>query len=160
MGGDDASDSTSGGGFGAGKLAKIVTTAKVAGKKAALPILQGAVRDEMVRLLNEEDPETLRQYIDVGYPMVRNDLPDGYKSALSSAGPQFEDDIINLVNPETIMQWLATPEEWMNDDAGPEKIEQVRHVHEILRTHPGGEEWLNQQVLALYEVCNIIEQQQ
>jgi hypothetical protein len=148
-------DTDSGGTFGAGKLAKIVTTAKVAGKKAALPILKGAIRDEMVRLLNEEDPETLRQYIDVGYPMVRNDLPDGYKSALSSAGPQFEDDIIALVNPETIMGWLAAPEEWMGDDAGPEDIAQVRRVGEILQTHPGGEEWLSQQVLALYEVCNI-----
>jgi len=137
------------------RLAQIATTAKLAGKRAAVPVLQRTLRQEVVRLLQTEDPDALREYIDVRYPLVENELPDGYRNALQSLGPQFEDDIVQLVNPQTIMGWLSEPEEWMDATENPEEVEQVRRAGEIIRTHPGGEEWLNQQVLALYVVCGI-----
>lgn len=155
MAADDEGDSALGGLLSPSKLGSLAMKAKVAGKQAVVPMLQEAIREEVVRLLNQHDPEKLRQYIDVGYPLVEKDLPDGYKNALGNLGPSFENQIMQMVNPETVMGWLDNPEEWMDEDTDPETIADVREVGRIIRTHPGGEEWLARQILAFYEVCNI-----
>lgn len=147
------------GGFGpvsSEKLTELVTKATIAGKQAALPVLQDILRQEVVRLLSQNDPEVLKQYIDVGYPIVENELPDGYRNALATAGPKFEDQILQVVTPDTVLHWLSNPDEWMTDDIPDETRDDVREVADILKNYPGGYRWLENQVLAVYEICGIV----
>lgn len=139
------------------KLASMAAQAKLMGKQSVVPMIQRSVRDELVRLLNEHDPDELRKYIDVGYPMLREELPQGYKNAFSTLGPQFEDQIYQTVNPETVKSWLNNPDEWMGDDADAETVEEVREIGRILDEYPGGEQWLEQQLVDFYDLCDIIE---
>lgn len=146
-----------GGLFSGFSVASLAAKAKLAGKQAVVPMIQQAVREELVDILNDHEPEELRGYIDVGYPLLENELPDGYKDALGNVGPNFEDEIIQMVNDETVLSWLHNPEQWMDDDVDEERLEDIRRVGHILENYSGGREWLNQQIIALYRICNLIE---
>lgn len=154
MSADDQSDE--GSALSASKLAELATKAKLAGKQAAIPVLQDVIRDEVVRLLREHDPARLRGFMDVEYRLVHEELPEGYRNALGSVGPQFEEQLLQVVTPEQIMAWLEHPEEWMGDDVDAETKGEVRRVARIIRDHPGGERWMEEQVLDFYAICNIV----
>lgn len=134
-------------------LASVLTTAKMLGSSAAGSMVKAQLREKVVSILSEHDPDELRRYILVQYPLVANDTPEQVRNVLSNTGPQFEEDIREHVTPEKIMYWLEHPEEWMDED--DDKHEEVRRCAEVIYSTRGGEQWLTQQVEDLYVIAGI-----
>lgn len=139
------------------KVMSVVAQAKIAGKKSAIPVIQRMLRDEIVRLLREHDTDELEKFIDVSYPMVRKELPDGYRNALRAAGPVFGEEIQQSLNPQTVFLWLEEPEEWIDPEEHPDVIQEIREINQTIRSHPDGEEYVAQQILAVYVICGLLE---
>jgi hypothetical protein len=141
-------------GGGDGRIGQIASLAKFAGKSVVLPMLKGLIRDEVVKLLNENDPEELRNYITVQYPLVEQDLPPRVKQAMRKVGPRFADDIEEEVTTENILSWLEDPDEHV--DMPDAEAEQVQACADIIRETPGGEEWLENQVRSVWQLCGVL----
>lgn len=139
------------------KLKQLASTASALGKSAVMPALQSLLRREMVSILSEHDAEELERYIDVQYPLVENEIPEGYESALREVGPQFSETVAAMVTPEQVMAWLEEPEEWMDTDANAQEAAEARRCAEIIRTHPQGEPWLEAQVFYIYEITGVLD---
>lgn len=153
---EDESDADGGGGFiSPGKIAKVATMAKVAGKQAAMPVVQRMLREQIVKMMRKNDPERLRELIDVQYPLVEEELPEGYRAALGNAGPTFENEIKQLLTPGRVKAWFTEPESWMDSDEDEEAYYDVVEIGHILEDHPDADEWLARQILAVYRICGI-----
>jgi hypothetical protein len=136
------------------KINRVVQLAKTAGVGVATPILQGFIRNKVIELVNEHDPEDLRDRVEVQYPLVDEGLDDNMKQTLGSVGPQFEDQIKNTVNPEGILYWLNNPEEYI--DADQDEYEQIKRCAEVIEDAPQGRRWLREQVICLWDIAGII----
>jgi len=139
------------------RIASLAARAKLVGKSAVAPTIQTLLRDEVVRLLREHDPEELERYMDVQYSLVHNELPEGYQSALATIGPTFSDQIQQIVTPQQIQAWLEHPEEWMDVEENPERVADVREVARLIRTHPDGQQYLQAECLSMYDICGILD---
>jgi len=137
-------------------VSRVATTAKVAGKSMAVPAVKRFVREKAVAALNEHDPDDLEAYIFVDYPLIREELSPETKEALGNACPQFAGPIQSEVTPENVMLWLENPEEWMDEDTPEETMDEVREVAEVIKDTPGGQKWLEAQVLSLWDIGNIL----
>jgi len=137
-------------------VSRVATTAKVAGKSMAVPAVKKFVREKAVAALNNHDPDELEGYILVDYPLIREELDPQTKEALGNACPQFAGAIQSEVTPENVMMWLRNPEEWMDDDTPEETLEEVRRVAEVIESTPGGQKWLEAQVLSLWDIGSIL----
>lgn len=137
------------------RIASIAARAKLMGKQAAVPLIQRVLREQLVLLLRQHDPDELRQFIDVQYPLVDEEMPDGYKTALGKVGPEYEDQIKAMVHPDQIKAWFNSPEQWMDPEEKEDVYYEVLEVGEILDNHPGADEWLSRQVLDVYQMCGI-----
>lgn len=135
---------------------RVAGTAKIAGKSMAVPAVKQYVREKAVEALRDNDPEDLERYITVNYPLIRNSLSDEVKQALGNACPQFEGVIKSTVTPDKVMYWLENPEEWMDEDADEETLEEIRQAAQIIHETPGGERWLQNQVIDLWDIGNIL----
>lgn len=160
MFGSDDSDDSEGGDSDGGvisptRIAQVAATAKVAGKQAAMPVIKRVLREQIVSMLRSNEPEKLRELIDVQYPMVEEELPEGYKTALSNAGPTFEDEIKHMLSPARVKGWFVKPESWMDPEENPDAFYDVEEIGHILETHPDADEWLARQILAVYRICGI-----
>lgn len=142
-------------GFG-DRIQKIARVAKVAGKSVAGPMVENFVRSRVVDLLSQHDPETLRQYIHVNYPLVEEELPEGVKEALQNAGPQFEEEIKHFVRPEKVMEWMENPQEWLDPEEHPQAVADVRECHDIIKNTPGGEEWIEELCLQFWDEAGLL----
>jgi len=140
----------------ASRLEKLAGMAKGFGGLAATSAVQGIIREQVVALLNDHDPEELRQYIIVNYPLVREELPAEYKRVISNVGPSLAGQIEAAVTPEAIMTWLRDPEEWMDDDAPEEHLDQIRECARIIEETPEGERWLQAQVVEIYGLAGVL----
>lgn len=137
-------------------LGKLKAMASGLGKAAVLPAVKNILRNQIVTILQDEDPDQLRKYIYVDYPLVRNKLPPKYVDVLQNLGPQYEDEIKAMVHPEQILLWLDNPEEWMDVEQNPQAAAKVKKCAEIIRETDGGEEWLAQQTIHLYQIAGIV----
>jgi hypothetical protein len=139
------------------RLGQLADMAGMLGKAAVLPTVQDLLREQLVSILQENDPEVLRNYIYVDYPLVREELPEKYQEVLSDLGPKFEDEIKAMVHPDNILSWLESPEAWMDVEENPELAEQVRECHRIIEETEGGREWLSMQTYHLYLIAGIAD---
>lgn len=138
---------------GNGFVDQILTVAETAGASVAVPMLQSMVRKKVIRLLNDNGPEDLRELIEVQYPLVQEGLDENIKQALGRVGPKFEDQIKSTVNPEAVMYWMNNPDEYIEADEA--EIEQIETCAEIIEETPGGDRWLMMQVITLWEIADI-----
>lgn len=138
------------------RITEIAEKAALLGKTAAVPVIQSVLREQVVYLFQQYDPEKLRELIDVNYPLIRHELPDGYKNAIENVAPQFEDEIKSMTHPGQVLYWLEEPAEWMGSDADPETVRQVRECYEIIESTPGGERWVEQQVAELWAIAGFV----
>lgn len=152
MSGDVSGD----GGVAGPSINKVLSALKMGGKMVAGPMLQSMIREQVVVLLRKHDPEVLKRYITVNYPLVHEEMPQNYKNALANVGPQFEDEIQQMVRPQQIMAWLQNPDEWFDVDEHPEKAEDVKRCHEVITETPGGQQWLEEQCIAVYQIAGIL----
>lgn len=140
---------------GSGMISKIVSMAGIAGKSVVVPMVQGYIRDEMLRILNQHDPEKLESYILVQYPLVQQDAPDNVKSGLQRVGPMYAEEIRQTVTPDNILSWMENPEEHV--EAEEDDYENIRACAEIIKETPGGRQWLESQVLAVWVLCDVAD---
>lgn len=138
---------------GSGFVDQILTVAETAGASVAVPMLQSMVQKKVIRLLNDNGPEDLRELIEVQYPLVQEDLDENIKQALGRVGPKFEGQIKRTVNPEAVMHWMNNPDEYIEADEA--EIEQIEACAEIIEETPGGDRWLMMQVITLWEIAEI-----
>jgi hypothetical protein len=137
------------------RLQRIVQMAKVAGASIVVPMVQSYIRDEVVSLVRNHEPEELREYILVQYPLVEEEVPEGVKNGLRQLGPQFSQQIQSYVTPENVLTWLDNPEEHI--DADDEEYDRIKRCGEIIRGTPRGEQWLQAQVLAVWALCGLTD---
>lgn len=136
------------------RINRVVQLAKTAGVGVATPILKGFIRNKVIDLVNEHDPEDLRDRVEVQYPLVDEGLDENMKQTLGDVGPQFEDQIKNTVNPEGILHWLNNPEEYI--DADEKEYEQIKRCAEVIEETPQGRRWLRSQVICLWDIAGIV----
>lgn len=134
-------------------LQSILASARVLGTTAAGSMVKAEIRTKFIDLLADHDPDELRRYILVQYPLVANDTPQEARTVIANAGPQFEDEFREYVTAEQILEWLESPEDWMPNEA--EKHEEARRCAEVIRSTKGGEQWLAQQCHAIYHIAGI-----
>jgi len=137
-------------------LDRVAGVAKALGKTAALPVAQNVLRQQVVTVLTQHDPEVLEDYILVNYSLVDNQLPPEVENTLGNVGPQFEGPIKKFVRPESILSWMEDPEEWMDDEQYAEVGEDVETCAEIIRTTPGGVKWLEEECVRLWDVAGVL----
>jgi len=137
------------------RLQRIIQMAKVAGASIVVPMVQSYIRDEVVSLVRNHDPEELREYILVQYPLVEEEVPENVETGLRQLGPQFSAEIQNYVTPENVLSWLDTPEEYI--DADEEEYDRIKRCGEIIRETPRGTQWLEAQVLAVWALCGLTD---
>lgn len=153
MWGQDGSD---GGSDWGGRVDQIGRMLKFGGKAVAGPMVKEFIRTRVVRILSQRDPSTLQNYILTDYALVENDTPPKVRNVLGNIGPQFSEEIQELVTPERVLGWLEEPEEWMDVAEHPERAADIRECYQIIKNTPGGEEWLEEQCIAVYEIAGVL----
>lgn len=139
----------------ASRLQRLASMAGTVGKAAVVPAVQDIVRDQVVDILQEQDPEKLQELIYVEYPLVRRQMPERYVNVLGQVGPQFEDEIRAMVHPSQVLKWLKHPDEWMDVEENPTTAAKIRKCHEVITETEGGEEWLAMQTYHLYQMAGV-----
>lgn len=153
MWGQDGSD---GGSELSDRVDQIGRMLKFGGKAVAAPMVKEFVRSRVVRILSDRDPSTLQNYILTDYDLVENDTPPKVRNVLGNIGPQFSEEIQELVTPDRVLGWLKEPEEWMDVGDHPQKAADIRECYQIIKNTPGGEEWLEEQCIAVYEIAGVL----
>lgn len=149
-------DAAAGGEGPGSKVDKILSTLKLGGKVVAGPMVQSMLREQVVVLLRQYEPDVLEQYIQVNYPLVQKELPQNYKNALANVGPQFAGEIQQMVRPAQVLDWLENPDGWLDVDEHPEKAEEVRECHRVITETPGGQEWLADQCVQIWKIADVV----
>lgn len=138
------------------RIDQISRMLKFGGKAVAGPMVKEFVRNRVVRIFAETDPSTLQNYILTDYDLVKNDTPPKVRNVLGNIGPQFSEEIQQLVTPERVLGWLENPEEWMDVQQYPDRAADIRECYQIIKNTPGGEEWLEEQCIAVYEIAGVL----
>lgn len=150
------------GGNGDSRIGQIADALKLVGKGSAISMAQSFLLPKVMAVFAEHDHEELRMYIRSNYPLVERETPDGVKRALNNLGndPRFRDQyeslVLQTVTPANVMEWLRTPEEWLDREDAEQQRAELRRCAEVIETTPGGQEWLEAQVLQLYAYAGII----
>lgn len=130
-------------------LAKLGTVVEKFSDEASARILKQFMRRAAADILNQGSAEDLREYIDQDYPLIENELPQEAESALRDIGPRYEDKVLELLTPEEVMGWLATPD-WVDS---PHTRRELQRCHEVIKGHPDGEDWLIDQIKHIRHVA-------
>jgi len=137
-----------------GSVDKILSVAKVAGSTVVVPMVRGYVRTQTTEILSQNDPERLQGYIAVDYDLVYEEMPEHVRSGLETVGPRFADQIETVLTPDAVMEWLREPQQHLDVDEST--AEDLRRCASIIENTPGGRAWLRSQVVAVYDVCDIV----
>jgi hypothetical protein len=150
------SDSDESGGFSIPgvSLTDLTKTLSAGATAGAASIVKNAIKQKTVETLTDHGHEELERYITVRYPLVQEELPDRVKQLLGQYGPQHQDMILAYISPEKVLYWMENPD-WVPEDETDVRDE-LQACADTIRSTPGGEEWLNQQVLHLYQIANIV----
>lgn len=140
----------------ASRLEQLANTASMLGKTAVAPVFQSIIREQVVSLLQQHDPDVLEKHIHTQYPLVAEELPETYQNVLGNVGPQFEETIQTVVRPGNVLYWLQEPKEWMDDDTDIDTLRQVRECHDIIVNTPGGKQWLERQCIDVWDMAGIL----
>lgn len=120
---------------------------------------------KVVDVFAHHDEEDLRRMILSNYPLVEKRMPAGYKKALRNLGSNprlrqhYEQAVIDNVRPENIKAWLRAPEEWLDAEEAEEQRERLKACADVIEETPGGEPWLEAQVLQVYQYAQIVPDQ-
>jgi len=138
------------------RISQITRMLKFGGKAVAGPMVRKFIRNRVVAILSEKEPQILQNYILTDYPLVENNTPQKVRNALGNIGPQFEEEIQQLVTPENVLDWLEYPEEWLDVSQNPQQAQDLRECHQIIKNTPGGVEWLEDQCLAVWQIAGVL----
>lgn len=138
------------------KLQSLLEQSKLVSKQMGVSMAASMLYPHVLSIFTTYDADQVAKFIRVDYRLVENHAPQGLKNALRKLGPTWSETIMQLVTPENILTRLETPEEWVDDDAGREEIREMQRAAEIIRTTPGGMQWLEREVLDLYRIAGII----
>lgn len=117
--------------------------------KAALRIFKHLVRRASTDVLTSYGSDDLQVFIASGYPVVEEELPPQLEEALREIGPEYEQYILNELRADRVLYWMEDPS-WHDD---PEVAEEIRECYETIVQTAGGEEWLEDQIQALWHIC-------
>lgn len=149
-------------GFGREKADKLMETASVLGKSVIISQVQSILAPKVVEIFSDHGHEELKRMILTDYDLVMEHTPEGLRKTLKRVGPtrelrlQFENMVVESIQPENVLFWLKNPEEWLEDDEAEEQREELRKCAEVIETTDGGQEWLVRQVEDVYKIAGII----
>lgn len=144
------------------KLQKLAQTASLLGKSTVIQQVQQMLMPHILAIFSEHDHGELEKMIQTNYRLVDNHTPPGIKNALQNLGSnpelreQWEGVVLTYVTPENIKQWLRNPEEWLDADEAERQRAELRRCADVIEETPGGEEWLQSQVMDLYRMARIV----
>lgn len=146
--------------FQSDKLQELLDKSTYFTKQMGVSMAASMLYPHVLRIFTKYDADQVEKFIRVDYRLVRNHLPQGSKNALRKLDPQWGETIMQLVTPENILHRLENPDEWVDEDAGPEEKREMQRAADIIRTTPGGMQWLEREVLDLYRIAGIIPRTQ
>lgn len=142
--------------FQSDKLQELLDKSKFFTKQMGVSMAASMLYPHVLGIFTKYDAEQVEKFIRVDYRLFQNHAPRGLKNALRKLGPSWSETIMQLVTPENILTRLENPDEWVGEDAGPEEKREMQRAAEIIRTTPGGMQWLEREVLDLYRIAGII----
>lgn len=144
------------------KARSVLTLLTTLGDAKAISTIQSMLLPHVMRIFTHHDHTELQHMILTDYDLVRKQTPEGVKNVLENVDPgpdlreQWEETIVTNVTPENIVKWLRNPEEWLDDEDAEVQRAELRKCAEVIEETPGGEAWLEAQVLDLYEMAGIV----
>lgn len=156
MAGDDATDAT------ASRLQRTLEKVSMFGQTAAVTAAQQFLMPYILRVFADHDEGDLRRMILSNYPLVEKQTPPGVKRALENLGSnprlrqQYEESVVQMVQPGNILTWMRTPEDWLDIEEADEQRERLKACADVIEETPGGQAWLEAQVLQVYRYANIV----
>lgn len=135
------------------------------GEQAAINVVQDMVRGEITRLLQSYGAEDVRNYILVETPIVKEKAPESFHEGLMNVGPNWFEEIQAMVTPGNILTWLETADDWLDEsdverytddaDKSPEELQrELQEIAEVIRTTPGGMDWLKRECRDIYVLAS------
>lgn len=149
-------------GEGGSRITKTLKQVSRISKGAAIAQVQSMLLPHIMRVFSNHGHEKLEHYIIVNYPLVEQKTPDGLRRTLANLGSnpeirqQWEGWVLQTITPENILEWLRTPEEWLDAEDADEQRAELKACADVIEETPGGMEWLEVQVLDLYRMAGII----
>lgn len=128
---------------------------------AAIAQAQKMILPHVLRIFSQHGHEDLRRMILTDYDLVEQQTPEGVRNALGNIGSdpqtrrQWEHLIVEYITPDNIIEWLRAPEEWLDEAEADEQRAELKRCADVIEETPGGEEWLAQQVYAIYTMAGI-----
>lgn len=144
------------------RITKVVKTFLLQGKAAARKEVQRQLIPHILEIFAEYDEETVYKFIVTDYPLVEERTPDEIRNALRNMAkndrlrPMYHQWMLNAVTPENILYWLRHPDEWLDEDEADEQRKSLRETAAIIEDTPGGYEWLEAQVWAIYAFAEVV----
>lgn len=143
------------------QLEQFLDAVKVFGQGFAIKQAQSMLLPHIMEVFSEHDHGDLRAMIYQDYPLVENHTPEGVRSALGKIGSdedvqqQYQSIVVQTITPENVIRWLENPEEWLDEHEADEQREELQKCAEVLRETSKGEEWLAEQIYAIYRMAGI-----
>lgn len=140
----------------------LLETASSLGQSALVSYVQSLILPHVMEVFAKHDHNKLEAMIRTNYPLVREHTPEGYKRALANLGSnpkfkqQYEQMVLEYVTPENVLEWMRNPDEWLDEEEANEQREELRKCAAVIEETPHGEQWLEDQVLQVYEFAGIV----
>lgn len=134
-------------------------------QSAAMSAVQQYLMPYIIRVFADHDEGDLERMILANYDLVKQQTPAGIKQALRNLGSnprlreQYADLVVTLVTPANVKEWLRNPEEWLEAEEADEQRERLKACADVIEETPGGEVWLEAQIMRLYEYAQIVPEQ-
>lgn len=144
------------------RVRTLAKTLSLFGKSTATAKIQEVMLPHIMRIFSEYDHRTVHHFIITDYPLVEEETPAGLRNAIHnlSANPdlrqQWAGFLLDTVTPENILDWMRTPEAWLDDDSAAEQRENLRRCAEVIEETDGGEAWLEAQVWTVYQWARLV----
>lgn len=144
------------------KVRKVLQMGKLMGETKLVEKVQQMMMPHILHVFSEHDAEKVEHFIYTDYDLVKEETPPRIKQTLKNVGSnpemrkQWESVVLKYVTPENIKGWLRNPEQWLDTEDAEEQRRELRRCAEKIEETPGGEEWLERQVMQLYQWANIV----
>lgn len=144
------------------KISETLDTLSSLGKTTAVSWVQQMLIPHVLDVFSEYDEEVVRRMIRTDYALVREETPPKIKQTLRNLGSnpeirqRWEGVVLNTLTPVNILEWMKNPEEWLDAKDAAEQRERLRQCAAMIEKTPGGEAWLERQVIDLYRLAQIV----